>query len=401
MTVHTTVAHTSGRLFGACLLIAGTAIGAAMLALPVSTGRAGLLLSLLVMVGVWLYLLYAACCLLEVSLSMPKGANLVTMAEETLGKTGKYTTWTAFLFLLYALNTAYLFGMTAIVHALTGVDKGLCAGALVALFYAIFRKGMSYIDSINRLFMAGFALTFVLLVTCAAPYVTGAIVVKANWHYALSSLGIILCAFGYHIVIPSLVSYLDRDVRQIKKAICIGSAIPLLIYALWQIVSLGVVSDTQVMCEAYSAGLNSAQLIAKVSGSAFIARLDTSFACFAMITSFFGVSAALLDFLRDGLSGKIVAGKRLQALIFAVGFIPPLFFSLKDERVFLLALEYAGAYGVVILLALLPACMVWSKRYVQKRASNYEVTGKKPLLIFFMAISLSLILIQLLVKAAP
>ena len=78
------------RLLGAILLIAGTTIGAGILALPVSTGRAGFWPSIGVMLFCWLYLVYAAFCILEVNLALKHGSNIISMAEQTLG----LLTWT-------------------------------------------------------------------------------------------------------------------------------------------------------------------------------------------------------------------------------------------------------------------------------------------------------------------
>ena len=304
-----------GRLVGACLLISGTAIGAAMLALPVSTGRAGLIPSLMTMGGVWLYLILAAFYLLEVCLSMPREANLISMAEKTLGRPGKLVTWTAYLFLLYALNTAYLYGMTTILQPIMHLEPWQIAIPLILLFWALLRKGIRFIDGINRIGMVGFLVAFVLLVACALPHVSVPNLTCYNVDAIIPSFGVVLCAFGYHIVIPSLVSYLDRDVVQCKKAIWIGSGIAFVVYALWQFVSLSVISDPEILEEAYRLGSNSVQLIGQVSNSRLISSVDTSFAFFAMITSFFGVSMALVDFLKDGCRKKNMTSKMLQATV--------------------------------------------------------------------------------------
>ncbi len=390
---------TSGRLFGAILLISGTAIGAAMLALPVSTGRAGLMPSLLVMGASWLYLLYAAFCLLEVQLSMPKESNLITMAEYTLGPIGKIFSWVSYLFLLYALNTAYLSGVSTlfqdVLQTVTQVkiSSWICMVPILAIFAFFLRKGASVVDFFNRLFMLGLALTFTFLLFFALPYVSKANMSHVDWQYAAPSIAVCLCAFGYHIVIPSVVTYLDRDVRLLKRSIVIGSAIPLVGYTIWQVVSLGMVQHPEEIHAAYSEGINSAELLANMTKNTAISSLQHSFSFFVMITSFLGVSLSLFDFLKDGLQKKATQVSR--RMIFLIAFIPPVFFALYNKNIFLTALEYAGAYGVVILLALIPACMVWQKRYSLQLSSPYKAPGGKISLITFMAISICLILMQI------
>lgn len=91
-------------------------------------------------------------------------------------------------------------------------------------------------------------------------------------------------------------------------------------------------------------------------------------------------------------------------MLFFFTFVPPLYFSLTSPTIFFTALEVAGSFGVVILLALLPALMCWSKRYVIKAKldehsmTQYQVAGGKPLLILFILISLTLVGIEVMQK---
>lgn len=390
----------NNRYLGAILLIAGTATGAAMLALPVSTGRAGLLPSLLAMGFVWLYLCYAALCTLEVTISLPKDSNLVTMAEHTLGKWGKFLSGISYLFLLYALNTAYIAGTTALFqdffYDATGLQlaQGIFAIPLLLVFYLLLRRGVKAVDAINRIFILGLLVSFGLLLAVSLPHIQLDYLTKNRWEYVLPSLSIVLTAFGYHVVIPSLASYLHDDVKRLKSAIWIGSSLPLIGYAIWQVATLGIVPISGPMSieTAYAQGMSGAEVLAEISHSGWIAGVDTLFAFFAIITSFLGVSMSLLDFLADGLKKKVFASTKW--LVFLIAFLPPLYFALSYKRAFLSALEYAGAYGVVVLLAIIPALMTWRKRYSLKLKGAIIAPGGKGALIIFMAISLSFILLE-------
>ncbi len=397
----------NNRLLGAILLIAGTTIGAAMLALPVSTGRAGFLPSLVAFSVIWVYLTYAALCVLEVALSLPKDSNIVTMAEHTLGSAGKWLSSAAYLFLLYALNTAYLSATISlfqdITFQLTGYlpPKILCALPQLGIFYLLLRKGISMIDTINRIGMIGLFSCFSVLILLSLPHIALSNLQVVEWQYLLPSLSIVLTAFGFHIVSPSLVSYLDGNVRQLKTAIFVGSSVPFVAYILWQIATLGIVPATgpRSIQTAYETGTTGSQLLAVVTDNTFVAGFDEMFAFCAIITSFLGVSMSLFDFLVDGLKLRPQFTTRWKIGVLA--FLPPLYFALAGQRVFLSALEYAGAFGVVILLALIPTCMVWRKRYVLHLPSKYEAPGGKCTLAGFMLLSLSFIALEILLKMAP
>lgn len=388
------------RLFGAILLIAGTATGAAMLALPVSTGRAGLIPSLLAMAFVWLYLCYAALCTLEVAISLPKDSNIVTMAEHTLGRFGKIISSISYLFLLYALNTAYIAGTTALFQDffedVTGIHLAqiVCALPLLAVFSFLLRRGVKAVDAINRIVMLGLVISFSVLLMVSLPHVQLANLAETRWQYVLPSLSIVLTAFGYHVVIPSLASYLHDNIKKLEKAIWIGSALPFIGYCIWQVATLGIVPLTGAMSieAAYQQGMSGAEILGEVSQSNWVTGVDTLFAFFAIITSFLGVSMSLFDFLADGLKKKAIF--RFQGLLFLIAFLPPLYFALSYKRAFLSALEYAGAYGVVILLAIIPALMTWRKRYSLQLPGDVIAPGGKPALVCFMAISLCFIVLE-------
>lgn len=55
----------------------------------------------------------------------------------------------------------------------------------------------------------------------------------------VAAIPVIFTSFGFHGSIPAIVNYLDGDTPALRKAILIGSAIPLVIYIFWRLVTLG------------------------------------------------------------------------------------------------------------------------------------------------------------------
>ena len=87
-----------GKIIGGVLLVAGTTIGAGMLALPVVTGLAGFYPSVALFLAYWLFLTFTAFLMLEVSLWLPPQANLISMARHTLGRWGEAVSWALYSF---------------------------------------------------------------------------------------------------------------------------------------------------------------------------------------------------------------------------------------------------------------------------------------------------------------
>lgn len=80
------------KLLGSALIVAGTALGAGMLAIPMVLAQFGLLWGTLMMLFIWSGTTYAALLLLEASIKAGGGLGMNTIARKTLGKGGQVIT---------------------------------------------------------------------------------------------------------------------------------------------------------------------------------------------------------------------------------------------------------------------------------------------------------------------
>lgn len=393
------------KMLGGILLVSGTTIGAAMLALPVSTGMAGFFPSILLFFLYWIYMTYTALLMLEANLWMKEG-NLISMAKLTLGRGGQVLSWLIYLFLLYSLTTAYIAGSAPIVidviQSLTGFVIPEWAGSipLLIIFGYFVYKGTHSVDHVNRLLMLGLVIAYIAMICFLTSHVNTSLLMHVDWKYIMIGVSVIATSFGFHIIIPSLVTYLDRDVAKLKKVIIIGSAIPLFVYISWEFLALGIIpiEGENGILSGYIKGSNGAHLLTAFLGHSAIAMISRFFSFFAIVTSFLGVSLSLSDFLADGF--KIEKTRKGRSLLYVLTFLPPLFITLTDPRAFLSALEYAGAFGVVTLLGFFPALMVWRGRYDKNLGaySRFQVPGGKVALLAVMAISLMVIGLEIAIK---
>lgn len=387
---------------GGILLIAGTSIGAAVLALPISTGMMGFIPTMTLFVAYWLFMLFTALCFLEVNLSMKGNVNFISMARHTLGRWGEIFNWIVYLYLLYALTTAYIAGSGPIFHKLIFMTTGydiptfMQSLPLILIFGYFVYRGAETVDYANRFLMLGLVITYMAIIIWIAPYIEiERLHGHVEWRYFNVSLSVIAVSFGYHIIIPTLSRYLDHQPDMLKKVILFGSIIPLVCYIIWETVALGVIPITgeNGLAVGYQKGLNSADLLAKTIENPSLLALTSAFSFFTIVTSFLGVSLSLRDFLADGF--KIKENHRGKILLYILTFLPPMIICQINPRAFLTALEHAGAFGVVLLLGLMPALMVWFNRYRRGHESPYRAPGGKPALILTMVISIFIITVEI------
>jgi tyrosine-specific transport protein len=388
----------NSKMIGGILFIPATAIGAGMLALPVVTGFAGFWPTTLCFIFYWALMTYSALLMVEVNLWMEKpGSNMITMAGVTLGNLGKAVSWLAYLFLLYALTTAYLAGsgsmMKEYARDLMGLDvpSSIDALPLIIVFAFLVYRGAYAVDYLNRVLMIAFFVIFVIMVVFLTPHVNTELLVPYQFEAIWVGLSTIATAFGFHVIIPTLTVYLDRNVKMIKRVIIIGSLIPLAFYLVWQVLVLGIVplEGPVSLSGAYQEGTNGADILSRYLGHGFLAELARAFSLLAVVTSFLGVSMSLCDFFADGF--KIPRSSFGNLFLVALTVIPPFFIAKTDPRVFLEALDYAGAFGVIFLLVFFPALMVWKGRDRFASTSIYKTPGGKGALLLVILISLFLI----------
>ncbi len=383
----------SNRLIGGILLVSGTSIGAGMLALPVISSFGGFFPSLLLLAFSWLFLFSTALLLLDVNLAFPGEVNLITMAGRTLGVPGKIITWITYLLLLYSLTAAYIAGSAPLFLQALHYATGLTAPSwfapfpLLLLFGLFVYLGTQAVDWVNRLLMIGLIIAYFLLVLFLPPHVDSTLLrhidLKAMW----IAVPVLMTSFGFHIIIPTLTTYLHHDRKKLRLTLLIGSLIPFAVYSLWQFLLLGIVplSGTHGLIAAYQEGLSASSSLAHILNSPWITAAASTFSFFAIITSFLGVSLSLSHFLSDGLHMKRFSlGRELASLL---TFLPPLLFVLIYQRGFILALQFAGVF-VVILLCILPALMAW-------KLPAYRTPTRRSLLLFIVLHSFAVIALDI------
>lgn len=349
------------RSIGGILLIAGTTIGAGMLALPVITSFSGFYPAIALFIVLWALMLATAFFFLDVCLAVHEGDNLVTMSRITLGNGGKWFCWVFYLLLLYCLSAAFIAGSAplfeeALKYLLKReVPSWLPPLGLPVLFGGFVYLGTKGVDYINRLLMLGLIISYFALVGLIPSHLQTDFLIRSHWPAALIAVPVVITSFGYHIIIPSLTIYLHRNKNALRWTILIGSTIPLFVYVVWQVLIMGAV-PLELLENAWKSGDAATVPLANVLKSPSIQVCSRFFSFFAIITSFMGTTLGLSDFLSDGLKLKKDWAGRFAACILT--FAPPLLFVYAYERGFFIALQYAGVF-VAILIGLLPSAMVW------------------------------------------
>lgn len=379
------------RPLSGILLIMGTCIGAGMLALPIATGVAGFIPALAVNLLCCLFMMATGLLFLEAILWLEDGVNVLSLSEHFLGKIGKLIAGISFVFLYYCLEVAYCAGgspvFAEVIFELFGIKvTGFLSYIVFAAFFGgIVFLGTRTVDRCNWLLMAGLFISFILLMGAGSNHVQTRLLERVDWRLSLAATPILFGAYGYHNVLPSLSTYLKRNVKHLRISIVVGSLSSFLIYSLWQWMIIGTLT-LEDLEGADLRGEPVTQTLQNIVGHPWLRRFGEYFGFFALVTSFLGVSLSMVDFLGDGLKMKRTGLSR-GILCLAV-FIPPVLFAAANPGIFIEAIGVAGGFGEAILNGLLPISLVWVGRYLHGLPSAYSLMGGKILLVILLLFTL-------------
>ena len=394
------------KTVGSTLLVAGTMIGAGMLAMPLTSAGIGLTATVFLLIGLWAVLTFTALLFVELYQTADSDAGIGTLAAQYFGKAGRIISTAVLIVFLYALIAAYVSGGGSLLMDLLPAmgDKDTMNKIAVLVFTIFFGSfiviGTHSVDKINRVLFFVMIATFILVLSLMLPNIKfdNLMTMPIDNALIISASPVFFTAFGFHGSIPSLNKYLDGNVKSLRIAILVGSGITLFAYFLWQLSTHGLLSQNEFLQilreDATLNGLVKATL--EITQSPIIANAVKIFSTLALVTSFLGVALGLLECIEDLLkqSFDIHAGRISLGLM---TFIPSVLFSLFYPEGFILALGYAGQmfafYAVV-----LPVSLVWKARSIHPNLP-YRVWGGKALLVLVLVLGVIITSIPFAIRA--
>ncbi|RWR74749.1 tyrosine-specific transport protein isoform X1 [Cinnamomum micranthum f. kanehirae] len=334
-----TLKREPGSLSSAIFLVAGTTVGAGIIAIPAVTQEAGFLASAITCILCWMYMVVTGLLVAEVNVNTmcelgSGGVSLVSMAMRTLGKLGVQVACWSYIFIHYALLVAYVARSSDILTNFLGIPLWESAALFSLVFGGLCYFGSQrFIGAVNGLLLFGIIASFAALVGVASGDLQWNSLLQANFEAVPLSIPIIALAFVYQNVVPVLCTNLEGDLSKVRTAIIVGTAVPLALFLIWDAVILGTIPNLDMSGNKITDPLELLR-----SNNGIVGPIVDVFSFLAIATSYIGFVLGLADFISDLL-------------------------ALLDPEIFFKALDFAGTYGVLVLFGILPAAMSWSEQY--------------------------------------
>ena len=367
---------------GGAGLVAGTAIGATVLAMIFIVAGLSLLQVLILFSLGWLTMMLSGLMLAEVCISLPIGHSFLSISEHYWGVFGKWIVTILTAILMFFLLCAYyqFLGNDTAIFLNKFFKVQLSPNHLIFIFSTLFIMSLSskhfILDAINRFLIFMMVFSVGLLFFASWSLLDPSLVVNKKSLKAIDmpSFLLVINAFGYHIILPSIRSLLgERDKKDIYKSIVIGSLIPLALYIVWyvwQTMLMPVMTEEEVRSWTTTLKDKAESItMARIAVEApYYGDLANSLMHFSFVlTSLIGISLSFYHLIKDFFL-RLNIKESFNFMIALLVVVPCVVFTIYDEDGYLVVLKRAGLM-VLFLNIYLPAIFVLQKRILHK---NYE-----------------------------
>ncbi len=339
----------------AIFMITGMSIGAGILGIPYVVAQVGLKIGIVYILVLGLVMLCLNLMLGDIAVRTSEPLQIPGLVGRYLGKGPKYIINILVVFGSYSTLLAYISGEGQALSALFGGSPVVWSLVFWTVGSAIVWRGLQTIKSVEKVL----SLIVMSIVIGVSFYILRDFDMTA-WAYTDVSkiflpYGVILFALNATPAIIEAHALLPKDQKSFKRALIIGSLIPMTIYIIFAIAVVG------------ATGLQTTEVATIGLGEKFgkgILVLSNIFAVLAMSAGFIGSGIALKqNFVWDNKIPKMIA----EFLVISV----PIFLFLMGLRQFIVILSVAGGLviGVEAVFLVLTCWQARRKGYVN--ASEY------------------------------
>ena len=364
--------HNSTRkTLGATCLVAGTAIGVGIIALPMSFAKLGIIPSFALVLITWFVMYYTALVNLELNLQAGEGLPLGALGRKFSGHISEVIGSLSLKILSYTLICAYIAaGTSMIFELLVSVSIKTIIISFGIILALVMLMPTRIIDQFNKLLFFSLVVVFALLSiviisninTEAIPWMHGA-------YYNISSWSIVIpvtfTSFGFQVIFHTLTNYCDKNPTVLRRAFFWGSLIPVIVYTMWTFGVLSLLHGTledfyqQIVSDDVPVGALIGKLGVIINWEYF--KLCVWLLAFlATVTSLLGVSMGLVDSMMTYITRiTIISNHNIQkGIAVCTTITPPLLIVACTPNVFVQMLGFAGLILVVIAI-LMPTYLLY------------------------------------------
>ncbi len=283
--LHQGVYKTTATVSEAVFMITGMTIGAGVLGLPYVISRVGILAGLVYIFMLGVVMLFLNLMVGEITVRTGESLQIPGLAGRYLGKTAKRVLSFTIILSGYGTLLAYIIGEGRSLSALFGGDPRMWSVIFWTIGSVFVWLGLQTVKSVAKVLSLIVMSIIVGLSIYLLPHVSWTnVTAPTNWINIFLPYGVILFALHATPAVIEAHALLPRSQKHFKRALILGTMIPIVIYMFFSFAVVGVM------------GLQTTEVATIGLGQRFgsyIAILANLFAILAMGTGFFGFGVAL------------------------------------------------------------------------------------------------------------
>jgi len=255
-------------------------MGAGILGLPYVFAKSGWLVGISWLALLGIVMIFVNLTLGEITLRTKGRHQLSGYAQKYLGTKGRYIMFFAMIFGVYSALLAYLLGEgESLSQILPGnINPIFLAIAFWIIMTVLLREGLRGLKKIETWGVVAIITIVIGIFIKFLPQVQPSNLMKFNHTLLAVPIGVVMFALLGFTSIPELRQEIKGQEKLFKKAIILGSIIPIILYILFTAIFVGVLGDE----------------VPEVATLAF-GPIITILGIFTMLTSFFVLSYSLKD----------------------------------------------------------------------------------------------------------
>jgi len=352
----------------AAATLIGTIVGAGILAVPYVVAQAGFLVGFFIIVLLGLAFIFLNLVTGEIVLRTKEQHQITGYAAKYLGTWGKRLMTFSMMFSIYGALTAYLIGEGETLKAIFNVGTPLIYSLIFfTLTFVIIYKGVKATGKAELVLITLLLGVVFLIGIFSYKNIDVNNLKTINLANFFMPYGAILFAYIGYQALPEMQEVLGGNREKMKKAIYIGSAIPILLYLLFSLFVVGIVGFDQF--QALEPNQRIATIALSVYSSPILGAFANVIAVLAMFTSFLTLGIAMVEMYEYD---YLISRTKSLLLTFSV----PLFISVFSLSTFITVIGITGALagglmGILIILS------YWKAKTLGDRKPEYSLKTHK------------------------
>jgi tyrosine-specific transport protein len=342
----------------------GTIVGAGILGIPYVIAKTGFFYGALIILVIGISFIFLNLFMGEIVLRTKTQHQLTGYAGKYLGKTGKRLMTLSMFISIYGALTAYLIGEGQTLFSIFKVGFPLLYTLIFfAITFLIIYRGVKATGKAELILIFLLFLIIIIIGIFSANKISLENFGLLDFSKIFIPYGVIVFAFVGSPAIPEMQQELGKNKKMLKKAIIIGSIIPIVLYLVFTFIIMGLIGLDQF--EALQPNERIATVALSIYSNPILGLSANILAVLAMFTSFLTLGLALVEVytLDYGISRRI-------ALLLT--FLLPLIITLFNLTTFIVVLAVTGALaggleGILIIL------MYWKSKFMGDRKPEYSL----------------------------